>query len=183
MTRPTLPLCAALFASGALLIASGPALAASELVGPESCRSCHQAAYDAWRATAHARAHQSLNAEQRKLPLCLQCHSRDEQRAGQAQVTGVSCETCHGPGRSYQAEVVMRDRELARLLGLQDPTAASCLACHNADSPSLKSFDAKAAILRIDHWTKEREARSAKKASLDRAVRRSPLAAWLRSGK
>jgi hypothetical protein len=166
----------------AALLFSTAAAATSELVGPESCRSCHQAAYEAWSKSAHARAHQSLTAEQRKQPLCLACHSRDEQRSGQAQVAGVSCETCHGAGRSYQAAVVMRDKELARMLGLQDVTAQSCLACHNGDSPSLKAFDANEAMAKIDHWTAERASRGVKKASLPVKSPKSPLASWIRDG-
>ena len=164
----------------ALLACVSPAaLAATEMVGPESCASCHRAAYDSWKTSPHARAHFSLSAEQKKQPLCLQCHSRDELRSGQAQVAGVSCETCHGPGRSYQSEVVMRDKELARLLGLAEPTAASCLACHNGSSPSLKAFDAKEAMARIDHWTAERAARAGKKAALEGKPGSSWLAGWL----
>jgi len=157
------------------LLLSSAAIASSELVGPESCRSCHRQAYEAWRLSAHARAHESLNAEQRKQPLCLQCHSRDEQRSGQARLAGVSCETCHGPGRSYQPAVVMRDKELARLMGLLDVAPSTCLVCHNAESPSLKPFDAAEAMKRIDHWTAERAARTAKASAI-----KSPLAAWLK---
>ncbi len=170
------------FLLATLLTASTAALATTELVGPESCRSCHQAAYEAWSKTSHAHAHETLSAEQRKQPLCLACHSRDEQRAGQAQVVGVSCETCHGPGRSYQPEVVMRDKELARLLGLQEVGAQSCLACHNGDSPSLKAFDPKEAMARIDHWTADRAARTGvKKASLPVKPAPSRLAQWLKA--
>lgn len=153
------------------------ALASSELVGAESCRACHKDAYEIWRASPHARAHDSLPPDQRKNPLCLQCHSRDEARSGQAQVTGVSCETCHGAGRSYQPEVVMRDKELARLFGLADVTAVSCLACHNADSPSLKLFDVKEALKRIDHWSKDRKPR----AEGSKAEPTTLLARWLKA--
>ena len=135
---------------------------ASDLVGPTACRTCHAEAYRIWAAGPHARAASALTAEQRQTPLCLQCHSRDEQRAGQADVQGVSCETCHGGGRYYQPAVVMRDKELARLFGLVDPNAQSCLACHGGQSPSLRPFDVKEAMQRIDHWTAERNARKPK---------------------
>jgi hypothetical protein len=154
--------------------AAGPALGASEFVGPESCNACHKEAYRVWSASAHARAAQSLDPEQRKQALCLQCHSRDEQRSGAAQVAGVSCETCHGGGKSYQPAVVMRDKELARLVGLLDPTPATCLTCHNADSPSLKAFDVKEAMSRIDHWTAERKGREGKSAKASPDAKASP---------
>lgn len=143
----------------AMLPWAQPALASPDLMGPASCRTCHQEAYRVWSTSAHARAKASLTAEQRKQPLCLQCHSRDEQRSGQAEVTGVSCETCHGGGRYYQPSVVMRDKELAHSFGLIDPQPSSCMVCHGGESPSLKSFDVKEALGRIDHWTADRAAR------------------------
>jgi DnaJ-class molecular chaperone len=92
--------------------------------------------------------------------MCLSCHSRDEQRSNPADpVTGVSCETCHGGGRSYQPANVMRDKELARLFGLTD-AVMTCVACHGAGSASPQPFDVKAALGRIDHWTKDRAPRS-----------------------
>jgi hypothetical protein len=133
---------------------------ASDLVGPIACRACHAEAYRIWSESAHARAAQALGAERRR-PLCLQCHSRDEERAGQAQVQGVSCETCHGAGRYYQPAVVMRDKELARLFGLVDPTPQSCKVCHGGESPSLRPFEVTEAMKRIDHWTADRAARKA----------------------
>ena len=110
-----------------LLFLVAPAALASDLVGPASCRTCHSEAYRIWAASPHARAAESLMPDQRQKPLCLQCHSRDEQRAGQAEVQGVSCETCHG-----------------------------------GQSPSLRPFDPKEAMQRIDHWTADRAARKPK---------------------
>src|SRR5438270_10615075 len=110
-----------------LLVSSG--VYASDLVGPVSCRTCHAEAYRIWSQGPHARAAQALSPEQRKQPLCVQCHSRDEQRGGQVDLEGVSCETCHGGGRWYQPAAVMRDKELAHLFGLVDATPASCMVC------------------------------------------------------
>jgi hypothetical protein len=161
-----------------LLVASGAQ--ASDLVGPVSCRTCHAEAYRIWALSPHARAAQSLSPEQRKTPLCLQCHSREEQRAGQAQIEGVSCETCHGGGRFYQPAVVMRDKELAHLFGLADSPPSTCLVCHGGASPSMKPFDVKEAMQRIDHWSAER----AKRASGLRPQASGPqLAQWLQEKK
>jgi hypothetical protein len=151
-----------------LLLAFAPAALASDLVGPTSCRTCHAEAYRIWAASPHAKAATNLSAEDRQKPLCLQCHSRDEQRAGQADVQGVSCETCHGGGRYYQPAVVMRDKELSRLFGLVDPGGQSCMVCHGGQSPSLRPFDPKEAMPRIDHWT------------ADRAARKPKLSLWLK---
>jgi hypothetical protein len=162
-----------------LLLVSAPA-PGSDLIGPVACRTCHLEAYKIWSGSAHARAAQALGPENRQKPLCLQCHSRDEQRSGQAEVTGVSCETCHGGGRYYQPAVVMKDKELARLFGLVDPTAQSCMVCHGGESPSLKPFDVKEAMARIDHWTADRESRKAKRSQAVKPES-TRLAAWLKA--
>ena len=148
-----------------LLVASGAW--ASDYVGPIACRTCHAEAYRIWSQGPHARAASALPADSRQKPLCLQCHSRDEAREGQADVSGVSCETCHGAGRYYEPSVVMRDKELSHLFGLADVPVQSCKVCHGGESPSLKPFDVAEAMKRIDHWTADRAARAPKTASVD----------------
>jgi cytochrome c554/c'-like protein len=161
------------------LTLAAPAFA-TDLVGPESCRTCHAEAYRIWAQGPHARAVASFSAEQHKSSLCLSCHSRDEQRSTASDpIAGVSCETCHGGGRYYQAAVVMRDKELARLFGLQD-AAATCSSCHGPGSPSAQPFDVKAALQRIDHWTAERARRQA---GAQAGVPRTRLAGRLREGR
>ncbi len=146
--------------AAAILLLSAPALA-SDLVGPESCRTCHAEAYRIWSQSPHARAVASFAPDQRRSALCLSCHSRDEQRGSPADpVVGVSCETCHGGGRFYQPAVIMRDKELARLFGMQE-ALATCTSCHGSGSPSPQPFDVKAALQRIDHWTADRAKRQA----------------------
>jgi hypothetical protein len=134
-----------------LLAAFLPALAAAgDLVGPETCKACHPAAYDAWKDGPHARAQESLPARSRKDPRCASCHSPDAEKG----VAGVSCETCHGPGGFYAAGYVMRDRELARAVGLVDPGEKTCAACHTDSTPSLTRFDYAAKLQLIRHWKK-----------------------------
>ena len=150
MTRRLAPLLLA-----ALAAAPTPARSASAfpLVGPETCKACHPAAYEAWQKGPHARAQDGLPERSRKDRRCLSCHAP---MADEGQ-TGVGCETCHGPGGAYSARYVMRDPELARAVGLVEPGERSCGACHNDSTPSLTRFDHARKLPLIEHWNAERE--------------------------
>ena len=121
---------------------------AGDRVGPETCKACHPAAYDAWRQDPHARAFDSLPERSRKDERCLGCHSPDAADG----IAGVSCEACHGPGRIYAARYVMRDAELARAVGLVDPGEKTCLGCHTDSTPSLVRFEYARKLPLIVHW-------------------------------
>lgn len=143
----------------ALSIACGSgAVIAHDFLGSESCQACHPDAYAAWLATSHARSRDVLSPQQQRDVRCLSCHSpnQTDQKAAH-----VACETCHGGGQFYSANYVMKDPELARLVGLTDPGEKSCRGCHDAASPSLKPFDFAAKLKAIDHWTVERQKRKA----------------------
>jgi hypothetical protein len=130
----------------ALLLA--PALAtAGDLVGPETCRACHPAAYASWREGPHARAQEGLSERQRADRRCLSCHAP----AAEAGLAGVGCEASHGPGRAYSAVYVMRDAELARALGLVIPGERACAGCHTEATPSLQKFDHQKKLKLIAH--------------------------------
>jgi hypothetical protein len=55
----------------------------------------------------------------------------------------------------------MKDPELARLVGLLDPSEKGCRTCHDASSPSLRPFDFASRLKAIDHWSAERARRAA----------------------
>jgi formate-dependent nitrite reductase cytochrome c552 subunit len=121
---------------------------ASDLVGALRCRTCHPAAYEQWRQTPHARTFERLAPEQQRDPRCTACHAT----AAEEGHTGVQCESCHGAGRHYAVEAVMRDFALARAVGLDrgdDP--AICGRCHTEDGARLVPFDAVAGMSRVRH--------------------------------
>jgi Zn finger protein HypA/HybF involved in hydrogenase expression len=151
-TVPRPPRLAALLA----LLSLPAAAPARDAVGPETCRACHPAAFEVWRETAHARAHANLPERQRSDPRCTGCHAPLGEKA-----SGVSCEACHGNGQLYARAHVMRDRELARALGLQQPGERTCLACHTESAPSLSRFDYARKLPLLQHAEAEREARRA----------------------
>jgi hypothetical protein len=151
--RAFLPALAALAALIAWpLVASG-----ADPVGADNCKACHKAAYDAWRDSQHSRATESLSERQQKDGRCLSCHAPQTSRG----LKDVSCETCHGGGQFYTPTYVMKDAELARAVGLEDPSEKLCGKCHDANAPSLKPFSFVERLKLIDHWTVEREARGA----------------------
>lgn len=121
---------------------------AGDHVGPETCKACHPAAYEAWRASPHARARESLPERSRNDKRCLSCHAPDAEDG----LAGVSCEACHGPGRAYSAPYVMRDPELARAVGLADPGERACAGCHTESTPSLVRFEYARKLPLIKHW-------------------------------
>lgn len=130
----------------ALAGSPGPA-AAGDLVGPETCKACHPAAWAAWREGPHARALERLPERSRADRRCLTCHAPNLE-AGQA---GVTCEACHGAGRAWSARYVMRDAELSRALGLVVGGEKTCLGCHTETTPSLRRFDYQEKVKLIAH--------------------------------
>lgn len=131
--------------------------AAHDFLGPESCQSCHPEAWSAWRASAHARAKEVLSPLQQKDARCLSCHSPAET---DQKVASVSCESCHGGGQYYTARYVMKDADLARLVGLIDPSEKQCRSCHDASSPSVKPFEFVSKLKAMDHWSLDRAKRT-----------------------
>lgn len=142
--RPTLLILPAL----AALAAAPTSSTAGDKVGPETCKACHPAAFEAWRTGPHARARESLGERHENDARCLSCHAPDAEDG----LAGVSCEACHGAGRLYSASHVMRDPELARLVGLVDPGEKTCAACHTETTPSLVRFDPARKMPLIRHW-------------------------------
>lgn len=143
-------------AIAAVIIMSSPSDAAGvvahDYVGSQRCKSCHAAEYAAWEQSPHARAFDVLDDAAKKNPRCLSCHTMvpDDVQLG---LTGIGCESCHGAGRNYTPEYVMRDKELSKLLNLVakvDNTA--CVRCHTDQAPSLTPFEFAAARERIKHW-------------------------------
>lgn len=147
--------------------ATAPGTAApADIVGAETCKSCHPLAYEAWRYGPHARGVESLPEAQRKDARCTACHAPDVDKG----LVGVSCETCHGPGRIYSQPYVMRDPELARAVGLVDPGERTCAACHTESTPSLTRFEYAKKLPLIEHGG-------------DRAARKQPPKARPRGGR
>ena len=133
----------------ASLLALAPVAATAQgYIGAETCKVCHPAAYESWRDGPHARALDRLPEQSQKDPRCTSCHAPALEQGAR----GVTCETCHGPGRVYSPAYVMRDRELARAVGLLDPGERTCAACHTESTPSLKPFQYVEKLPLIQHW-------------------------------
>ncbi len=153
--------------AGLIGLAVGGSALAQSYIGAERCKSCHEFEYRVWSSGPHAKAHQDLTAAQMKDPRCNVCHTMlpEEQ---EARFIGVQCERCHGAGKYYHRRYVMRDRELARLVGLIEPKEEQCRQCHTEGTPSITPFDFAAMWQRIDHgraarqaWEKARASRPA----------------------
>lgn len=125
-------------------------LASSNYVGAERCQGCHQRAFEVWQKSAHARAMVSLASEQKTQQRCTLCHTLSAEDQS-PRFVGVQCESCHGPGKYYLQSYVMKDKELARAVGLVDVGEQTCKRCHDQTSPSLVPFNYAEAWKRIAH--------------------------------
>lgn len=150
-----------ILAAVAVSLAAGTSLAAdpANLVGAAKCGMCHRKP-DAgdqlgkWKASPHAKAFEILAspeakevaaklkiADPQKDGGCLSCHATSNlftDKTGSTVVPateGVSCESCHGPGKAYMAMAVMKDPAKAKAAGLED-AKANCVKCHNDKSPT-----------------------------------------------
>lgn len=107
-----------------------------DYVGVSDCESCHQEQAKKWRDSPHAKATLTLG-ERATETACRTCHATGLAPLGQSPLPGVQCEACHGAGRGYRDEDIMRNPLLAEILGLVDLSSKEarrnlCLGCHQA---------------------------------------------------
>ena len=144
---------------------SGLLLAADhEYVSAAKCKMCHMSQYKVWEASKHAKAFDNLKPEDQKNPECLACHTTGAGKtaAEGADLKGVQCEACHGPGNDYKSMKIMNkkayaenkdaQRKMATDAGLVLPDENTCKTCHNDKSPTFKGFDFASAKEKIKHW-------------------------------
>ena len=149
----------------ALVLVAGNGFAAEhKYVGVAKCKACHMAEFKACEATKHTKAMDSLKENEKKDPKCLICHATGYGKAAAegAQLEGVQCEACHGPGSDYKSPTIKSkpkwkenaeaQKKLAVDAGLIiTPTKEMCEACHNKNSPTFKGFDFTKALPLVKH--------------------------------
>lgn len=105
--------------------------------GSAACGACHPGELAAWLVTPHARTRDRFAV--RPEARCLGCHATGEAPAGPVIAVEVGCEACHGAGAAYAEADLMRDRPVARALGLSDVStpaarAVVCAPCHRGST-------------------------------------------------
>ena len=144
-------------------------------VGVKMCGICHKKDDSGnqlakWQAGPHAKAFETLGTDKakevgkkagvddpQKSGKCLQCHSTAYNFTESVATEkikpedGVTCESCHGPGKKFMAKSTMEDRAKAIEAGLIYPASKSCTLCHNDKSPTWKGFDEKSMVEKIAH--------------------------------
>jgi hypothetical protein len=113
-------------------------------VGVAKCKICHSKQHKIWSGSKHATAFETLKPVEQKDPKCLACHVTGYRTTQQAtaEMSGVQCEACHGPGSLYIKIHPKKDKEGAKKAGMiAKPEPESCKSCHNPDSPTFKGFD------------------------------------------
>lgn len=153
----------------AVLFAGGAVAEEHKYVGVDGCKLCHNKEligdqYAAWKKSPHAKAFETLKsdeaakiAKERGLTMpayeadaCLKCHATahglEKSQMGRRPLKvsdGVQCESCHGPGNDYRKNKIMSDPKAAMAAGLWQPGKDEkiCQKCHNAESPTSKTFD------------------------------------------
>jgi len=133
----------------------------TEFVGLTKCAACHFLQYKEWQNSPHGNAYKILPAKYRNSAECLKCHATGSGQANIAKNTGVSCESCHGPG-GVHAKSALRfvDEEITEqgLTQLRSKIHRidhqRCIECHvGAAHKKHPEFDR-------DEGTKERTSRS-----------------------
>jgi len=159
-----------------IFLVAGFARADNKYVGVTKCKVCHSVekmgglAYKVWEKTPHASAFTVLKSKEAdevakkkgltkpasESPECLKCHVTGGGKAAEEKKEdGVTCEACHGAASAYLSihnKKTPEDKEKAKAAGLViDNTGKLCETCHNAESPTFKSFKFADMWKKIEH--------------------------------
>jgi len=155
--------CALSFAAAAAWAQAPTQAAASaqNIVGPTECAKCHKLESTIWQHTHHFASYRSMprlpKAEEitKKMgvarvrdpdTICTKCHFTTQIQNGKPDIiAGISCESCHGPGKNYievhpakkgesQAQIAERLKKAAAVGMIQKSMifkiAKNCYGCH-----------------------------------------------------
>jgi hypothetical protein len=138
-------------------------------VGSGACRGCHAAEFETWAAQPHARALDTLAGRGKAGDAdCLRCHTTGFGRTGgfpasggspeaHADLAGVGCEACHGPGGEHVPEQAPKRGSIVALADKCDSCVILqiCGGCHDdANDPGFE-FEVQDKIDRQRHGTIE----------------------------
>ena len=163
--------------AGTLLVLMALTVAQAEykhqFTGAKKCKVCHMSKkrgnqWQIWLDSKHAKAYETLATDKAKAlakgdkspqedPACLKCHAAGYDAPAELlgskydRAEGVTCESCHGPGKDYSPMKIMKDKKLSVENGLILPKKEDCLKCHNKESPTYKPFDFDAFWAKIKH--------------------------------
>ncbi len=135
----------------AALALSAMAVSSADYIGAAKCKMCHKVQFASWERLAHAKAFEQLKPEEQSDPECLKCHAT----GGTAEMPGVQCEACHGPGSDYKSMKTMKDREASIAAGLVIPDESVCKGCHEGAPHDQPAFDYATAATQGVHEHKE----------------------------
>ena len=114
---------AACTAAAAVAQDPAPATQAAGYAWAQSCKSCHEAIYNAWAKTKHATALDRLSPDNQEKP-CVGCHvtgPKNRVMEGRKVLNaGIQCESCHGAAAAHAADPKVKTG-LAKV-----PAAAVC---------------------------------------------------------
>lgn len=153
---------------GAALVTASATAQESDYVGHKKCKMCHNkkaegAAWSQWSASSHANAFASLFSDAAKKyateaglatpasesSQCIRCHvtgydaDKNAFHPAGAKENGVQCESCHGPSSkhlAYGKKMMMKKDNIDPSIptDIIRPDEATCLKCHNEESPAWK---------------------------------------------
>lgn len=121
-----------------------------EFTGWRICGGCHPQAAARWQSTRHSAAYTTLEKKNRQFNVnCLICHvtggemvSTDRLAALPAELQGVGCEVCHGPGRRHaEGKDKTRPRRVPETL---------CRNCHAPEHDGNFDYGRKLEMIRCD---------------------------------
>ncbi|MDR3108823.1 MAG: hypothetical protein LBU65_03930 [Planctomycetaceae bacterium] len=144
-------------------------------VGTKACTDCHEASFNVWKKSRHALAWASLKEKSEPPrefdPECITCHvvgwnpqtilpyeSGFLSEKETPHLTGVGCESCHGPGELHAKAESGGDKELQKKLRQllhvdTNKVQEQCLMCHDGDNSP--DFDFKKYWEKIEHKESE----------------------------
>ena len=145
-----------------------------KVLGYESCAKCHENEVNVWRRSRHHQTFRELHREPeakqiaermglrsiKRGDVCINCHYTQQVKSGKVRaVSGISCESCHGPARDwiklhndYGDEHITKEQEslqhheerlqLSVVAGMNNPInpyliARNCLNCHTTPHEEL----------------------------------------------